>query len=288
LSVLTKIFVGLLIVVVLIQTSGTIVFVNRSEEFKKNLDTARSETARERAARLGAEQEVVAVRGERDLRVMEATARGESLRPALEAALASGKAANEAVAKANADVAKADADKNAALAQAAAALGTIDTQQKTINETATKFADEQKRAAAAETRIAALIKEVDGMKVANRGLKEQITGLENKLDEMAKTRTVINTGGNGADQNAAPGMAAAANLRGVIKDTRMINQQLYGTISLGSAQNVQKGMQFKVIDNGNFLGYLTVDMVDTDEATGHMSGPSLNQVHKGTQVRTQW
>jgi hypothetical protein len=78
------------------------------------------------------------------------------------------------------------------------------------------------------------------------------------------------------------------NLRGVIKDTRMINQTLYGTISIGSAQNVQKGMQFKVIDNGSFLGYLTVDTVDTEESVGHMTGPSLNQVHKGTQVRTQF
>jgi hypothetical protein len=78
------------------------------------------------------------------------------------------------------------------------------------------------------------------------------------------------------------------NLRGVIKETRTINQTLYGTISIGSAHNVQKGMRFKVVNDGNFLGYLTVDFVDAGEAVGHMDGPSLNQIRKGSEVRTQW
>jgi len=81
---------------------------------------------------------------------------------------------------------------------------------------------------------------------------------------------------------------ADINLRGVIKETRMINQTLYGTISIGSTQNVQKGMRFKVVNDGNFLGYLTVDTVDAEDAVGHLTGPSLNQVRKGSQVWTQW
>jgi hypothetical protein len=284
LSVLTKIFIGLLIVVVLIMTSGMIVYVNRTEDFKKTTASATEDKNRAIAALHAAQQEVVAVRGERDYRVMEATARGEALRPAFEAAQAAARQSNDAVTKANADAARAQEEKNAALASAQAALGTVDAQQKVINEMSTKLSDEQKRAAAAETRIAALIRATDGQTATIRRMKEEITALEQKVDEMSKTRTVINA--NAADQGTNPGMAM--NLQGVIKATRVINGTPYGTISIGSAQAVQKGMKFKLVDGGNFLGYLTVDSVDTEEAVGHMEGPNLNQVRKNTQVKTQW
>jgi hypothetical protein len=78
------------------------------------------------------------------------------------------------------------------------------------------------------------------------------------------------------------------NLKGVIKASRNINGTHYATISLGSEQNVQKGMKFKVIADGNFLAYLTVDSVDSEEAVGHLEGPGVAAVRKGTQVRTQW
>ncbi len=84
------------------------------------------------------------------------------------------------------------------------------------------------------------------------------------------------------------GAEMIANLRGVIKNKRTINGIEYATISLGSAQNVSKGMRFKVIDGNSFLGYLTIDNVEPNESVGHLDGPNLAMVKSGTEVRTQW
>ena len=64
----------------------------------------------------------------------------------------------------------------------------------------------------------------------------------------------------------------------------------FATISVGAADQVTKGMQFKVIDptaRDPFLGYLIVDRVEPNEAIGHLTGPHVNDVHEGAEVRTQ-
>ena len=79
-----------------------------------------------------------------------------------------------------------------------------------------------------------------------------------------------------------------ANLRGVVRSLKNIGGQDYATISLGSADNVQKGMKFNVIGGNKFLGYLTIDSVDYNEATGHLEGPDLKSVRPGSEVATQF
>ena len=48
-------------------------------------------------------------------------------------------------------------------------------------------------------------------------------------------------------------------------------------------------MEFKVVDRatGNFLGTLTVDTVEPNEATGRLFGPSVAAIRPGVEVRTQ-
>jgi len=78
-------------------------------------------------------------------------------------------------------------------------------------------------------------------------------------------------------------------LIGVIRDKKLIGGVPYATISIGSADAVQKNMQFKVVDtdSNQFLGYLTVDSVEPHEATGRLSGPHPEAVRSGVEVRTQ-
>jgi chromosome segregation ATPase len=77
-------------------------------------------------------------------------------------------------------------------------------------------------------------------------------------------------------------------INGVIRDTRKIADVPYATISVGSADDVQRGMEFKVVDNGQFLGTLTVDTVEQQEATGVLKGPKIDAIKPGVQVRTQY
>ena len=92
---------------------------------------------------------------------------------------------------------------------------------------------------------------------------------------------------NGFSMNAVP--VRSPKINGVVTDVRTIAGRPYATISVGSVDNVVKGMQFNVIDrdSGNFLGILTVDTVEPNESTGQLQGPRVADIHKGHEVRTQ-
>ncbi len=81
-----------------------------------------------------------------------------------------------------------------------------------------------------------------------------------------------------------------ANIRGVVKAKMNVGGVDYATILVGSADSVTKGMQFRVIDRTRqqFLGYLTVDAVEPNESSGHLTGPAVTAVQKGNEVRTTW
>ena len=97
----------------------------------------------------------------------------------------------------------------------------------------------------------------------------------------------------GGDLNLVVGNAGkgrgAPKINGVIRDVRTIAGRAYGTISVGSADSVIKGMEFKIVDRntGNFLGILTVQSVEPNEATGQITGPNVAAVKPGVEVRTQ-
>jgi hypothetical protein len=85
-----------------------------------------------------------------------------------------------------------------------------------------------------------------------------------------------------------PGGLAAANgptrtppdVKGVIRQVKTQDGQTYATISLGSNQKVQKGMQFQVVDRTNglrWLGTFTAETVDSDSSFGRLEGPGVQQ-----------
>ena len=90
----------------------------------------------------------------------------------------------------------------------------------------------------------------------------------------------------------APGQTpgVAPRINGVVREVRTIAGLPYATISVGSADNVTKGMQFNIVQrNGAFLGKLTVDTVELNDATGRIAGPpdKLSLVQPGVEVKTQ-
>jgi hypothetical protein len=91
------------------------------------------------------------------------------------------------------------------------------------------------------------------------------------------------------DSNRSGGRPAppadAPHVRGVVRAVRSINGTRYATVSVGTSQRVTNGMQLKVVDGDDFLSYLTVDSAGPDEAVGHLTGPSVDRVKAGSQVR---
>jgi hypothetical protein len=165
----------------------------------------------------------------------------------------------------------------------------------------------QQQNATIETNFAALRTQMDALQAQYTQASLHITDLQNKLDVTEKQRLYLSEqvaqltaensqqadlihknipqieNRNGVILNPTPMIA----LDGVIRDKTVIAGVPYATISLGSAEQVQKNMQFKVIDGDRFLGYLTVDTVEPHEATGRLEGPHIDAVHSGVEVKTQ-
>lgn len=284
-SVLTKIFVVLHVVVSLMLASGIVVYVNRTENFTADVKKARDSESRAVAARQAAEHEAIAARGDRDARILEADARALSYRAALDAKIGEVSGIQAQLVAAQSAQTKAEDAARAATLAAEGALKTVDAQQKVINDTAAKLTAVEKLYTETQTRVAQLTQERDGLNATVRRLREDVVARDEQIEELRKTvgRTVAAT-----DTTSAGGRETVLNLRGVVKAKRNINGIEYATISLGSADNVTRGMKFKVINKNNFLGYLVVDTVEPNEAVGHLEGPNLIQVGPGSEVRTQW
>ena len=75
-------------------------------------------------------------------------------------------------------------------------------------------------------------------------------------------------------------------LQGVIRSVKTDEGRTYATISLGSQQKVEKGMEFSVIDQNDqtFLAKFIVDSVNPDSAFGRLEGPRVQNVRQDNVV----
>lgn len=296
-SALTKVFVVLHVVLSLVLVSGMVVFVNKVEDFNKQATTAKAETARERAAKEAALAETAAVSGERDRAVSAANARAIANEQAYNNSLTQIADLNNQLQQAKLASDKAQTD----LANAVLAMKAAQEAQKAAEEgllaSRKENDDLQRKYSDALVAVTDQTNKLDVMNARYRKLQEDATSLQSRVDELqAGGRTTGLRAGGGAGAAPASGSEAAAtgtsdnvNIKGVVRSKKNIQNVEYATISVGSADNVTKGMRFAVIDRaGNrFLGYLTVDSVDYNESTGHLTGPAVNQVQPGSEVVTQ-
>ena len=285
-SALTKIFVVLLVILANITVAALVVFVNRQENF--------------RALDVAAETKLAAKTGELTL----ARADNEALKASdlqqLNARDTTIAAQREALAAAQTNLGALNSQNADLTSKLAMAINA-----QTSTTAALQVAQQQN--ATSDTNFATLRKEHDELQARYTGESLHITDLQNTLDVTKRDRDylseqVVQLLAQNAQQadvihknlpaiesrqgvivNPTPMIA----LDGVIRDKTVIAGVPYATISLGSAEQVQKNMQFKVIDGDKFLGYLTVDTVEPHESTGRLEGPHINDIHSGVEVKTQ-
>jgi hypothetical protein len=282
LSPLTKVFVVLLVVLSLILSAATITFVNAIGNTRiaceRALETARAEKLKADTA--AANQASDNARLTDNYRL--ATQQMEIMK----------QQANQ--------TAQLMADRDAKIQDASTKLAMLSADVTRIG--AALQASEDQKAKQSEM-IAAQRQSLDQMQTQSAQMNTQINDLTNKLEVTEKARRVAteqleqlrqeNTRlgavlkENGLGMNAVP--VRSPKINGVVTDVRTIAGRPYATISVGSVDNVVKGMQFNVIDrdSGNFLGVLTVDTVEPNESTGQLQGPRVADIHKGHEVRTQ-
>jgi hypothetical protein len=166
-----------------------------------------------------------------------------------------------------------------------AATDTTANLNQTVAQLRTASDEAVKRAAEASQRINELDNTLQVTEAERRNLAEQLAQAQQDSTRMSRIMKE-----RGIDPNIPAERIGVAGIpiNGVIREKRDIAGVPYATISVGSADDVQKGMQFKVIQGDKFLGTLTVDSVEQQEATGRLQGPAVAEIVPGVQVRTQY
>jgi len=288
-SPLTKIFVMLLVVTSLLNAAATVVYVNKEQLVDQD------------ARALGAKNNSLM------LQVQQASLDAQTARAQLTAQeqVAATDAANKQTAldKAEADLAAKDADNNLLLrnnetlnanlqglnAQLAIALAANKQYAQTLSDlrdTNNKLVQAQAEDDAGLARQRQLA-DTYGRQV------EYLTEQMKKSDDLIKAySTVINEHHLTVPLNE-PTSYNGPPVNGVVQDKQNINGVTYLTISVGSADNVQPGMQFRVVDSQQqppkFLGILTVTQADVNTAVGRIEAAgSIDQVGPGDEVTSDF
>ena len=286
-SALSKVFVALLVVCSLMLSSAVIVFVNKTQDVN--------------AVRVAAEAKSQDADRRMQVALQEAAAAKGSVATALASLQTQTAALQTEIAAKQLDISKREVD-----------IATLSAQvsQNTISLTsateALKASEMQK--AKQEGQLGDLRQGTDKLTLEKSQLNLALSDTTNKLEVMTRewkyakeqlaessntgdklAKQVKDLGGNVAAE--VTGLKAGApSINGVIREIKTLqDNRQWATISVGSADQVAKGMEFKVIDraNGTFLGVLTVENVQPNEAVGVLKGPKVADVKVGNEVRTQ-
>jgi hypothetical protein len=287
LSPLTKLFVGLHVLVSAMLVAGVIVFVNKQENFQLDATTA---TQKARAAeqalndlKTASNAEVATYQANNGLltgtitglKGQLATAQQENNKQVAALADASSKAALQLAENAKlAEAVKASQDAQTKLNEAVAQLRTnLDTRLTESTQLNAAISD--------------LTNKLDVTERERRFLAEQLTEARATNDRMSGQLQQLGVSTDSLAQRPAAGSVPPIN--GVIRNVDEIAGSTYATISVGSADSVSKGMQFNVVERGSgkFLGTLTVTAVEANEASGRIVGPATASIAPGAEVKTQ-
>lgn len=280
-STLSKLLIVLLSVLVLLQTAATVVFVNRVDAAVGARNTAedglkvatakvsalQSELAKASADLGTSHQQAQAQIAELEGRWLKSEQAKADYGTQIAKLTSSNVIQGNAVDRLTATV-QATGQENVKLAEALASA-------RKINEDVTRKITEVNAA------NSDLTNRLEVTERERRYFQEQNVELQNRASHASTTQPSSGTAMAVVPSSSAPSINAT------VRATNSIANIPYATISAGSADRVEKGMTFTLIDSqGNFLGYLTVDQVDTNEAAGRLSGPRIADVKVGTDART--
>ena len=286
-SALTKVFVVLLVILSIIETAGMVVWVNRQPAFAK-------ETTRLHQQLLEANAKAGQATIDRDSAVAQGNAMQAQMQNLLNLSRQENDQLRGTVNTRDTDMVRLQGSLDQATSAQKSATDALAVAQSTLGSQSTQIADLRKNMLDLQNRNAELSLANNDMTnkydITNhqwRDAQEQIAQLQN--DNKTLRGTIQKAGISEANPpliNAEP----LVRVSGVVQSKQDINGVQMATISVGSADQVTRGMQFRILDPNSrdpFLGYLVVDRVEPNQAIGHLFGPRVNQVHPGVEVRTQ-
>jgi predicted nucleic acid-binding Zn-ribbon protein len=285
LSPLTKLFVVLQVILSIALTAAVVVYVSKEDVQLANLKAANTAAAAAQSERDAAVTAMTAATSNANAIQERMNSQATQLNNNLTAAQQQIADLNVQLAKSNTSNATQALQITQLTEGLKAATDTTANLNTTVAQLRTASDDAVRRAAEASQRISELDNTLQVTEAQRRNLAEQLAEATQNTQRMSRLLQQNNLNPNTpADQIPAAGIA----INGVIREKRDIAGVPYATISVGSADDVQRGMEFKVINGGQFLGTLTVDSVEQQEATGVLKGPHVADIKPGVQVRTQY
>ena len=286
-SPLTKLFVALNVLLTLILTSATLVYINKEDIQRDSLTKVKAErdSKAQQVETLQAQVNSLQanVQAANQQANTQATASGNEVirlqndlsKLQVQLATESSKAAQQQL-----DISRLTEALNASQA-ATARLNDEVARLRTNNDTLVKQSSDL------NATVSDLTNKLDVTERERRLLAEQLAQTKGEAQRLGKI--ISGAGLSPQQQEVAVNRSGLPSINGVVKDVRAIAGNQYATISVGSADSVSKGMEFKVIDrrSGNFLGTLVVDTVEPNESTGRLFGPNVAAIKPGVEVRTQ-
>ena len=285
-NVLTKLFVVTLVVLALLETAAFVVFVQRVNytqqanlRLEKQMNEANAEADKARNEFSSLNLTISGLRGEINTKITaERTA----------AAAAAQRVADKdnQIAELNKQIGTLQLDMANLTNQSQLLATVLDAKDKQLtvvraqaDDTAKKYDEVARALQDREARLAVAEREW-------RAAKEQVAALETQVADMNKAAQ----GGIAVAPRTGGGAAVtAAKINGRVTKVTKDNGQVVATINVGQADGVAKGMRFTVYDNerGIFLGFLTVQAVDSNTAIGNLEGPKVAEVAEGASVQNQ-
>ena len=286
-SALTKIFVVLNVILSIILAAGITVWVNRQQNFliAQNNLTAKFNAATASAAKFEAESR--ALSDAKTQMQAQLQKQLDAKQHDIDTLTATVTDRDSHIAQLNNNLAQTTAAQKTANDALMVAQTTLGKQSDEIGELRKNTLDLQKRSADLSFAVNTWTNKYEVADRSWRGAEEQVHQLQTDLQ---KSNEIIHKAGISLDKPRTINGDALVRVEGVVRSKQEIGGVPYATISVGSADQVSPGMRFKIINpqlKDPFLGYLVVDSVEPNEAFGRLTGPHVNDVRPGVEVRTQ-
>ena len=285
-SPLTRLFVILLVVLSLLNSAAIVVYVNKEDITKQSLDDTRKQRDAARAESSALQQQLASAQ-------LNLTTVQDQSNANASAASAENTRLQREISRLNVDLAQASgaaATQQLDISRLTEALNASQTSSGKLSEEVNRLRGGNdtlvRQSAELNSTVSDLTNKLDVTERDRRLLAEQLTQMRASAEQMQRT---IQSSGLSPRQQEVAAARSGPPINGVVRDVRTINGRQYATISVGAADGVAQGMEFKVVERGtmNFLGTLTVNSVYPNEATGVLVGPNVAAIKPGVEVRTQ-
>jgi hypothetical protein len=284
LSALTKIAVVLLVLASLLLSAGVVVFVNKEEEFRKTAEAAATSLTSEQRSHKD-------TRGQLEAANANVLAMSKDFNNRIDLLKQESAGKDTTIGELKNQLAKLDQDKKGievALTsmtkvqeglqgQLAAAHNEVGT----LRQIRDKLVDERHTL---NVQLTDAVAKVDALEKARKNAEERAAGARAQLDDLEGK---VKSAGFSVGTLPKRTNEGAPQLEGVVNGVFNAGGKPWASITIGSKDNVEKGMRFNVVNNKEFLGYLTIQTTEPTEAAGVLEGPQVDKIRSGDQVKTQ-